>query len=78
MKIRHVYRFISWDTWTQILSFGKDLKLPKGSPKKLAEIVYKNKKKFKNILSCMVEFYIFNFYLVPINVLIKLLKNLKS
>tara|TARA_B100000123_G_scaffold249988_1_gene208587 strand:- start:3883 stop:4620 length:738 start_codon:yes stop_codon:yes gene_type:complete len=62
------------------LSFGKDLKLPKGSPKKLAEIVYKNKnKKFKKIYyPVWWSFISLIFYLVPINVLIKLLKNLKS
>ena len=66
----HGHKFIFW----------KRLKLPKGSPKKLAEIVYKNKnKKFKKIyFPVWWSFISLIFYLVPINLIIKLLKNLKS
>jgi len=62
------------------LSFGKNLKLPKGSPKKLAELVYKKKNiNFKKIyFPFWWGLIAFLLKIIPINFLIKLIKNSKS
>ena len=61
------------------LSFGKNLKLPKGSPAKLAEIVYKNKnKKFlKTFFPYWWIFVAFVLRIIPLKILIKFSKLLK-
>ena len=65
---------------TQIYPFGKNLKLPKGSPKKLAELVYKKKNiNFKKIyFPFWWGLIAFLLKIIPINFLIKLIKNSKS
>ena len=61
------------------LAFGKDLKLPKGSPKKLARIIYKNKNnKFKKIFfPKWWAFIAISLNLIPIKILFLLNKIFK-
>ena len=61
------------------LAFGKDLKLPKGSPKKLAKIIYKNKNnKFKKIFfPKWWAFIAISLNLIPIKILFLLNKIFK-